>query len=67
MLGAAGEIGESGVDATDWDAKYAASPRLWSHGPNALVERLLTPFVPGRALDLACGEGRHALWLAARG
>ena len=55
------------MDATDWDEKYAASPHLWSHGPNAVVERLLTPFVPGRALDLACGEGRHALWLADRG
>ena len=55
------------MDSGDWDAKYAASPRLWSRGPNAVVERLFAPFVPGRALDLACGEGRHALWLAARG
>ena len=55
------------MDSGDWDAKYAASPRLWSRGPNAVVERLLAPFVPGRALDLACGEGRHALWLAGRG
>ena len=55
------------MDRADWDAKYAASQRLWSRGPNAVVERLVAPFVPGRALDLACGEGRHALWLAGRG
>ena len=39
------------MDCADWDAKYAASARLWSRGLNAVVERLLTPFVPGRALD----------------
>jgi SAM-dependent methyltransferase len=54
------------VQAQDWDARYAAQQQ-WSSGPNALVAELLTDLAPGRAVDLAAGEGRHALWLAERG
>jgi ubiquinone/menaquinone biosynthesis C-methylase UbiE len=54
------------VRATDWDERYAAS-RQWSAEPNALVESLLQGLPPGDAVDLAAGEGRHALWLAGRG
>ncbi|SFK96442.1 class I SAM-dependent methyltransferase [Geodermatophilus ruber] len=52
--------------AADWDARYAEQ-RQWSAEPNALVAELLADLPPGRAVDLAAGEGRHALWLAARG
>jgi SAM-dependent methyltransferase len=55
------------VDATAWDARYAASEQIWSRGPNQFVEAELAGLEPGAALDLACGEGRNALWLAARG
>lgn len=55
------------MDAADWDARYAAAPLVWSAGPNAFVERDLADLPPGRALDLACGEGRNARWLASRG
>jgi SAM-dependent methyltransferase len=55
------------VDARDWDERYAAAPLVWSAGPNGFVEAELTELGPGRALDLACGEGRNALWLAGRG
>jgi ubiquinone/menaquinone biosynthesis C-methylase UbiE len=54
------------VRATEWDERYAAR-RQWSAGPNALVESLLDGLPPGDAVDLGAGEGRHALWLAARG
>jgi SAM-dependent methyltransferase len=54
------------VRATEWDERYAAR-RQWSDGPNALVESLLDGVPPGDAVDLGAGEGRHALWLAARG
>jgi SAM-dependent methyltransferase len=54
------------VDAHAWDERYAAS-RQWSSTPNQFVAGSLTDLVPGRALDLACGEGRNAIWLAARG
>jgi SAM-dependent methyltransferase len=54
------------VQAADWDQRYAES-RQWSAEPNALVAQLLADLPPGNAVDLAAGEGRHALWLAARG
>ena len=40
---------------------------VWSAGPNQFVEQALADLPPGRALDLACGEGRNARWLAERG
>jgi SAM-dependent methyltransferase len=50
-----------------WDARYAAAESLWSFEPNRFLVRETEGLAPGRALDLACGEGRNALWLAARG
>jgi SAM-dependent methyltransferase len=55
------------VDASAWDERYAATELVWSAGPNQFVEEELTDLPPGRALDLACGEGRNARWLAERG
>src|SRR4051812_46861388 len=52
--------------AADWDQRYAEQ-RQWSAEPNALVAELLTGLPPGDAVDLAAGEGRHALWLARLG
>lgn len=51
----------------DWDARYARRPQAWSRGPNARLVQEVEPLAPGRTLDLACGEGRNALWLAASG
>lgn len=56
-----------GVDAEAWDARYAAAQRVWSVGPNRFVEAELADLPPGLAVDLACGEGRNAVWLARRG
>ena len=55
-----------GVQAQDWDARYAEKAQ-WSAEPNALVAQLCADLEPGTAVDLAAGEGRHALWLAGRG
>jgi SAM-dependent methyltransferase len=55
------------VDAQGWDRRYAAEDRIFSAEPNPIVKEVLTGLPPGRALDLAAGEGRHALWLAERG
>ena len=55
------------MDADAWDARYAASEQVWSRGPNQFVEAELDGLPPGSALDLACGEGRNAIWLASRG
>jgi SAM-dependent methyltransferase len=57
---------DGGVRAADWDERYAQRQQ-WTTGPNPLVESLVGPLPPGDAVDLAAGEGRHALWLAARG
>ncbi len=55
------------MDAHAWDERYAGTELVWSAGPNQFVESELADLPPGRALDLACGEGRNARWLASRG
>jgi SAM-dependent methyltransferase len=55
------------VDAEAWDARYAAADLVWSAEPNRFVATELADLPPGRALDLAAGEGRNAIWLARRG
>ena len=50
-----------------WDERYGNADLVWSAGPNAFVERMCADLPPGRAVDLAAGEGRSALWLAERG
>jgi SAM-dependent methyltransferase len=52
--------------AEDWDERYAERQQ-WSSEPNALIAELLAGLPPGQAVDLAAGEGRHALWLAGLG
>lgn len=53
--------------ARDWDDRYAAAELVWSRGPNVFVEEFAQDLPAGRALDVAGGEGRNALWLAERG
>ena len=50
-----------------WDERYASSGLVWSAEPNTLAASLLSTLTPGRALDVAAGEGRMALWLAGLG
>lgn len=51
----------------DWDRKYASVENLWAVKPNRFLVDEVADLAPGRALDLACGEGQNAIWLAARG
>ena len=55
------------MDARTWDERYAATGLVWSAGPNRFVESELADLPPGRAVDLAAGEGRNSIWLAERG
>ncbi|MCU1429398.1 MAG: SAM-dependent methyltransferase [Actinomycetia bacterium] len=55
------------MDAEAWNARYASSDLVWGADPNRFVAAELADLAPGRALDLACGEGRNAIWLASRG
>ena len=51
----------------DWDLRYAEAGLLWSPTPNRFLVAEAADLTPGRALDLACGEGRNAAWLAELG
>ncbi|MFQ6229056.1 class I SAM-dependent methyltransferase [Nocardia sp. NPDC002869] len=70
------------MKAAEWDARYVQSDLVWGAPPNNTVVEFVhgldrrVPRLPGpdweipdlpRALDLACGEGRNALWLATHG
>lgn len=50
-----------------WDRRYSASELIWSATPNATLAGEVADLPPGRALDLGCGEGRNAIWLAEKG
>ncbi|MBG0818566.1 cyclopropane-fatty-acyl-phospholipid synthase family protein [Planomonospora sp. ID82291] len=50
-----------------WDARYSESERVWSGNPNVVLVREVSGLQPGSALDLGCGEGADAIWLARRG
>jgi SAM-dependent methyltransferase len=55
------------MDADAWDHRYADADLVWSAEPNRFVAEELADLPPGRAVDLAAGEGRNALWLAGLG
>lgn len=55
------------MDAATWNARYAGSDLVWGAAPNLFVVAEFQGYPPGRALDIACGEGRNAIWLATRG
>jgi SAM-dependent methyltransferase len=54
-------------DREAWNERYAGSTRVWSGQPNTELVRLAADLTPGSALDLGCGEGADAVWLAGRG
>ncbi len=54
-------------DASFWDERYGASEALWSGHVNAVVRDEVAGLAPGLALDVGCGEGGDALWLAEQG
>jgi SAM-dependent methyltransferase len=55
------------VDSREWDRRYAGSELVWTAEPNRFVVAEVQDLAPGRALDIAAGEGRNSVWLASLG
>ena len=55
------------MDRQQWDERYSGTEFEWSMHPNQFVAEQLADLPPGRALDLAAGEGRNSVWLAGCG
>jgi SAM-dependent methyltransferase len=52
----------------EWDARYGEKDEgIWSGKPNHALVVEASTLTPGRVLDVGCGEGADALWLASRG
>ena len=51
----------------EWDLRYGADDHVWSGNPNGTLVVEIDGVEPGRALDVGCGEGADAVWLAERG
>jgi len=52
---------------TAWEEHYAAKPEVWSGRVNVQLAEIAGQLNGNRALDLGCGEGADAIWLAERG
>lgn len=50
-----------------WEEHYSAKPQVWSGKVNARLAAVAGELTAARALDLGCGEGGDALWLAEHG
>lgn len=50
-----------------WEEHYRAKPQVWSGRVNTQLAEIAGQLPAGRALDLGCGEGADAIWLAEHG
>lgn len=57
----------SAMEREDWNRKHGEAGLLFGAEPNRFLVEEVEQLPPGRALDVACGAGRNAVWLAQRG
>jgi 2-polyprenyl-3-methyl-5-hydroxy-6-metoxy-1,4-benzoquinol methylase len=50
-----------------WNQRYSQKGSVWGAAPNQFVADRLADLEPCRILDIGCGQGRNAIWLAGRG
>ncbi|WP_018831237.1 SAM-dependent methyltransferase [Salinispora tropica] len=50
-----------------WDQRYSETGQVWSGEPNPVLVAEVAPLAPGTALEVGCGEGADAIWLAGQG
>ncbi len=55
------------MDRDQWDERYGGDELVWTSVPNQFLVAEVVGLPAGRAVDLACGEGRNAVWLAQLG
>lgn len=55
------------MDRNDWDERYRTKELVWTAAPNRFVVAEVDGLPPGRAIDVAAGEARNAVWLAEQG
>lgn len=64
---AASPAAEHSPVAAHWEGEYAGERSRWSGAVNATTAAVVRHLPPGHALDLGCGEGGDAVWLAEHG
>jgi SAM-dependent methyltransferase len=55
------------LDEGFWEDRYRTNESLWSGNPNPTLVDETAGLTPGTALDVGCGEGADAIWLADQG
>jgi SAM-dependent methyltransferase len=55
------------MDSRQWDERYSGDELVWTSTPNQFLVAEVVGLPAGRAVDLACGEGRNSIWLAEQG